>query len=125
MTSLQALAACVGISVLVSGILIAAIARPLRAFIERMCPGPEAVGFWSRFTLIMLFLSPLFVSLVFGLPVSTALHGLEVGEIIRRVVTASLVGAFLAMLGIGFWVSSLARRAPLPPTSRSRGSEEQ
>ena len=124
MTSLEALLACIGVSLLVSFALVAAISRPLRAFIERICPGPEAVGFWSRFTVVMLFLSPLFASLAFGLPGGAILMALEAGEIIQRVVTASLIGAFLAMLGIGLWVSSLARRTPLSSTWRSKPLDE-
>lgn len=124
MTSLQALAVCAGISLVLSVLLVVAIAAPLRSFIERLCPGPEAVGFWSRFTLVMLFLSPLFVAVSFGLPSAAALRGLEAGELIQRAVTASIVGAFLAMLGIGLWVSSLARRAPSLP-SRTTGLDRE
>jgi len=120
MTSLQALAVSAGISILLSIILLAAISRPLRAFIERVCPGPEAVNFWSRFTAVMLVLSPLFVAVAFGLPSASRLQTLETGEVIQRAVTSSLVGAFLATLGIGLWISSLARRAPpLPPPARN------
>jgi hypothetical protein len=112
MTSLSALALCMFISLAMAATLFVAISAPLRAFIAKMCPGPEGVGFWLRFTIVMLFLSPLFVSVSFGLPPTVQLKVLEVGEVVQRAVTASLVGAFLAMVGIGFWVSSLARRAP-------------
>ena len=115
MTSVQALVICAGISLALSVILLVTIAQPLRAFIQRLCPGPEAVGFWSRFTLVMLFLSPLFVAVTFGLPSSRLLPETDLGEVVQRAVTSSIVGAFLAMLGIGVWISSLARRAPLPP----------
>jgi hypothetical protein len=114
-TSIQALALCAGISIALSVILVIAIAGPLRTFIQRLCPGPEAVGFWSRFTLVMLFLAPLFVCMAFGMPSGLMLGKTELGELIQRAVTTSIIGAFLAMLGIGLWVSSLARRAPLPP----------
>ncbi len=115
MTSIQALAICVGISIALSIVLLISISKPLRGFIERLCPGPEAVGFWSRFTLVMLFLSPLFVAVTFGLPPTRLLPETDLGEMIQRAVTSSIIGAFLAMLGIGVWISSLARRAPLPP----------
>lgn len=115
MNSVQALAICAGISLSLSVILLITIAGPLRSFIQRLCPGPEAVSFWSRFTLVMLFLSPLFVAVAFGLPSGQALEETDTGELIQRAVTASIIGAFLAMLGIGLWISSLMRRAPLPP----------
>jgi hypothetical protein len=114
-TSLQALGICVGISVSLSVLLLVAISAPLRTFIQRLCPGPEAVSFWSRFTLVMLFLSPLFVAVTFGVPPGRMLEETDAGEQIQRAVTASIIGAFLAMLGIGVWISSLMRRAPLPP----------
>jgi hypothetical protein len=114
-TSLQALAICAGISIGLSVVLLFAIAGPLRIFIQRLCPGPEAVGFWSRFTLIMLFLAPLFLAVAVGLPSPLALKNVDMGQLIQRAVTSSISGAFLAMLGIGIWVSSLARRTPLPP----------
>jgi hypothetical protein len=114
-SSLHALGTCAVISLVVSTTLFLAISRPLRAFIERVCPGPEGVAFWLRFTVVMLFLSPLFVAVAFGLPPASQIKTLEAGELIQRAVTSSLVGAFLAMIGIGLWVSSLARKTPLPP----------
>lgn len=113
MGSLHALAVCAAISLMVSAILFLAISRPLRAFIERACPATEGVNFWLRFTVVMLFLSPLFVTVAFGLPPAAQIRLLEVGELIQRATTSSLVGAFLAMIGIGLWVSSLARRTPV------------
>jgi hypothetical protein len=112
MTSLEALGICAIISLALSVGLIAVIAGPLRALMERVCPGPSAVAFWQRFTLIMLFLSPLFIAVTFGLPSSEFLKTIDAGEMIRRAVVSSIVGAFLAMLGMGLWVSSLIRRAP-------------
>jgi hypothetical protein len=112
MTSLQALAICIGISTTISIVLVVAIARPLRNLVARLCPGPEAPAFWLRFTLVMLFLSPLFVAVAFGLPAPARLDLLQTGELVQLIVTASLVGAFIAMFGLGLWVSSLSRRAP-------------
>ncbi len=112
MTSLEALGVCVVISLVLSIGLVAVIAGPLRALMERVCPGPSAVAFWQRFALIMLFLSPLFIAVTFGLPSSEALRSIDAGEMIRRAVVGSIVGAFLAMLSMGLWVSSLIRRAP-------------
>jgi hypothetical protein len=120
MTSLGAMSVCVGISLALSIILIFAIAAPLRAFIQRACPSPEAVNFWSRFTLVMLFLAPLFCCLVWGLPAGELLKKVDLGLLIQRAVTSSLVGAFLVMLGIGIWVSAMGGRQPPPPPARRR-----
>jgi hypothetical protein len=116
MNSLQALSICIGISIAISIVLFAAMSKPLSAFIRRVCPEPESVGFWLRFTVVMLFLCPLFITFSFGLPPASVLNALDVGELVQRAITASLVGSFLAMIGMGIWVSSLARRAL--PTKR-------
>jgi hypothetical protein len=115
MTSLQALGIGIGTSVAIGAVLQAAISRPLRAFIGTMCAEPESVGFWLRFTVVMLILSPLFVTVAFGLPAPDMLRGIAAGELVQRAVSSSLIGAFLAMIGIGLWISSLTRRIPLPP----------
>jgi hypothetical protein len=118
MNSLQALGICLSISFVTSSILFASISRPLTAFIGSVCPGQESVGFWLRFTMVMLFLGPLFFTVTFGLPHDPVLPSLEVGQIIQRAVTATLIGAFLAMIGTGTWISSMARRA-LPALSKN------
>src|SRR6185312_15157645 len=100
MTSLQALTLCLAISLSFSTILVVAITRPLRNLIARLCPGPEAPTFWLRFTLVMLFLSPLFVAVAFGLPAPARLAKIQIGELVQLLVTASLVGAFIAMFGL-------------------------
>ena len=111
MNSLQALGICLITSFVTISILFAAISRPLSAFIESLCPGQESVRFWLRFTIVMLFLAPLFFTVTFGLPHGRAIPSLEVGQIVQRAVTATLIGAFLAMISTGMWISSMARRA--------------
>lgn len=120
MTSVQALVVCAAVSLVLSLILVVAIAAPLRAFIQSACAGPEAVNFWSRFTLIMLFLSPLFCAVAFGLPPPSLLKNVELGQLFQRAVTSSIVGAFLVMLAIGIWVSVMAGRQPPPPPAPRR-----
>jgi hypothetical protein len=111
MNTLQALGICMSISLVTSAILFAAISQPLTAFIGSVCPGEESVGFWLRFTMVMLFLGPLFFTVSFGLPHGSALLSLDAGQIIQRAVTATLIGAFFAMIVTGIWISSMARRA--------------
>jgi hypothetical protein len=122
-TSLEALAIVAVISLVVSALLCAAIFQSLQALLGKICPGPEVVTFWTRFTLIMLFLSPLFVATAFGLPPATLTAKMDPGDLLQRVTVATLVGAFLAMLGMGLWVSALIRRAPFPPMSQRREEE--
>jgi hypothetical protein len=112
MTSLEALIACLAASLLLGLVLVAGVSPPLKALLLRVCPGTEAVGFWTRFTQVMLVLSPLFTSLTFGLPESSTLPLLSAGDVLQRIVSSSIAGAFLAMLGMGLWVSSQLPRQP-------------
>ena len=123
MTSLEALATAVAVSLVLSLVLSLAIFRPLQLLLRRACSGAEAVVFWERFTLIMLFLSPLFVSIVWGLPPAVTIPSVDSGSIVQRIISTGLVGAFLAMLGMGFWVAALVRATPpsdTGPTPRDK-----
>ena len=111
-TSLNALRLALGISVAVAAALAAAMLLPLNGLLNKYCPSDEAVRFWSRFTLVMMFLSPLFVSLVWGLPSPEIVAKTEPGALMQRLISTNLVGAFLAMLGMGVWVSSVLPRGP-------------
>jgi drug/metabolite transporter (DMT)-like permease len=112
MTSLESLAITAVVSLLLSAALCAAIYRPLQALLAKICPDSEAIHFWARFTLIMLVLSPLFVAVAFGLPPAEMTQKMDAGVLLQRIIAAALIGAFLAMLGMGLWVSALIRRAP-------------
>lgn len=123
MTSIQSLGVCLSISISISAILLAAISRPLGGFVVKVCPDRESIGFWLRFTQVMLVLAPLFFAVTFGLPPSSSMKTLEAGQIIQRSVTSTLIGAFLAMLVTGLWVSSMARRTmQSAPQNTSRQS---
>jgi hypothetical protein len=61
--------------------------------------------------------TPLLVSLVFGLP-NRAAQWAQPVLLIQSILTTSLFGAFLTMLGMGIWVSALIRGAPLEPVPR-------
>lgn len=107
MNALQAMAIAVVISVCVSTVLVAGLMPPLRAVLRRVCPGPEGENFWARFTVLMLYLSPLLIALVFGVPYSEALAQLDAGQLAQRVLSSALFGAFAALGGIGLRMSTL------------------
>lgn len=107
MGSLQAMGIAVGVSVLVSTTLVAGLMRPLRALLRRTCPAVEGENFWARFTVLMLYISPLLIALVFGLPYPDALAQLNAGQVVQKVLSASLFGAFVALGGIGLRMSTL------------------
>ena len=112
MPALNALLVAAIVSLLVGAILYMAIRQPLQRLLVQACPGDAAVGFWSRFTLVMLFLAPLFVCIAIGLPSAEMTPKLDPATVISRIITSSLSGGFLTMLCMGAWVKSLASRYP-------------
>jgi len=111
MGALQAMAIAIAVSACISTILVAGLMTPLRAVLRRVCPGPEGENFWARFTVLMLFLSPLLIALVFGVPYNDVLAQLDAGQLAQRVLSAALFGAFAALGGIGLRMATL-RTAP-------------
>lgn len=107
MSALQAMAIAIAVSVCVSTVLVAGLMAPLRAVLRRVCPGPEGENFWARFTVLMLYLSPLLVALVFGVPYSNVLETLDGGQLAQRVLSSTLFGAFAALAVIGLRMASL------------------
>jgi hypothetical protein len=107
MSALQAMAIAIVVSVCVSTVLVAGLMTPLRAVLRRVCPGPEGENFWARFTVLMLYLSPLLIALVFGVPYSDVLVKLDAGQLAQRVLSSALFGAFAALSGIGLRMSTL------------------
>jgi hypothetical protein len=87
----------------------------LTGFAFEICP---VAGPLKRESRALLFLSPLFVSIVFGLP------GQELRQNpLQQIIATALFGSFLSMLGMGLWVSALIRRAPRPPAVPAREYE--
>jgi hypothetical protein len=107
MSALQAMSIAIVISACVSTILVAGLMAPLRAVLRRVCPGPEGENFWARFTVLMLYLSPLLIALVFGVPYSDALAQLDAGALAQRVLSSALFGAVAALGGIGLRMATV------------------
>src|SRR5690349_1609710 len=116
MNTLEWLALAFAVSIGTSSILYFAISRPLGTFIGSLCPDGKSEQFWLRFTLVMLFLVPLFLVLGVRLP-NPELNAISVGgpvivntgAVIQRLFRATLFGAFGSLLCAGFWISMLAR----------------
>lgn len=107
MSALEAMAIAIAISACISTLIVAGLMKPLRAVLRRACPAPESENFWARFTVLMLYLSPLLIALVFGVPYANALAMLDAGELAQRVLSAALFGAFAALGGIGLRLATL------------------
>jgi hypothetical protein len=107
MSALQAMAIAIAISACVSTLLVAGLMTPLRAVLRRVCPGQEGENFWTRFTVLMLYLSPLLIALVFGVPHAAELAQLDTGQVVQRVLSSTVFGAFAALGGIGLRMATL------------------
>jgi|HubBroStandDraft_6_1064221.scaffolds.fasta_scaffold47751_3 hypothetical protein len=93
-------------SLILSAVLVMTILPPTRALLGRLCPTEPAVAFWARFSVLMLFLGPLIVTLLFGLPAAEAAQG-NAATALVRIVCASLIGGFLTVGGIGVRIGTL------------------
>ena len=113
--------ATVLISLALPTLVYAVIAAPLSAVLARLCGDADGVRFWARFAALMLYLAPLFVALVFGLPESATAPPLV--EVVPRALSSTLFGLVVALGGIGVRLSTLARTQPHSrPTEARRES---
>jgi hypothetical protein len=81
------------------------------------------VALWTRFTVLMLFLGPLIVTLVFGVPYSDYSSKLSATDLVIRVITAALVGSFLTLGGIGIRLGTLSPDVVAPPARKKTDDE--
>jgi len=102
------------ISLVLSAILTIVILPPTRSVLRRLCPTGDAISFWTRFTVLMLFLGPLLVTLVFGLPYSEQALKASAADLVIRVTTSALVGAFLTLGCIGVRMGTMRPTMPTP-----------
>ena len=111
------------VSFALSAILSWIILPPTRSVLRRVCPAEDAVAFWSRFTLLMLFLGPLIVTLIFGVPYSALYFKLTPADQVLRVVSAALVGAFLTLGGIGLRIGTIRKNVVVAPAHKRTDDE--
>jgi hypothetical protein len=116
---LQLLIVALIISLAVSSTLSIALVTPLHAVLRQICPAIEGENFWARFTLVMLFVGPMLVALIFGVPDAYSLDGFNVGQLVRKVISATLFGAFATVAGIGWTLASFAPARVQPRTAQS------
>lgn len=72
----------------------------------------------------LMFLGPLIVTFIFGVPYSEQKLRLSSTDLVIRVVTSALVGSFLTISGVGLRMGTLRHSAPRPqPAVRSTDDE--
>jgi hypothetical protein len=72
----------------------------------------------------MLFLGPLIVTLIFGVPYSELSSKLSTTDLIVRVVTSALVGSFFTLVGIGLRMGTLRQNLARSPPTGSKSDDE-
>jgi hypothetical protein len=72
----------------------------------------------------MLFLGPLIVTLVFGVPYSEVAYRFTVPDMLIRVATSALVGSFVALGAIGIRIGTLRHTPDAPQPTPRRTDDE-
>jgi hypothetical protein len=114
MSMLQSLIVALVVSLTISSVLAFALVRPLHGLLRQICPALEGENFWARFTVVMLFVAPMLVALTFGLPDGYAIDAFNAGQLVKKIISSTLFGAFMTLAGIGWKLSSFAPSKPLP-----------
>jgi hypothetical protein len=110
-------------SVALSTILSLVMLPPTRSVLRSLYPAGDAVAFWIRFIALMFFLGPLIVTLIFGVPNSAFSSNLNTIDLITRVASATLLGSFLTLGGMGLRVGTLHRSVIVAPPSKKTDDE--
>ena len=110
MSELSALTTVIVISLVLSSGTVFAIYRPLHQLLEAVCPLGFTAEFWTRAAVTVIYLLPLWVVLVWGMPSSPMLDVVSVGEIARRALAATSFALVGIVIATGLRLSSL--RAP-------------
>jgi hypothetical protein len=120
MNEFTALGTVIAITLILSTATVAAIYAPLHRLLEAVCPVGFTAVFWTRAAVIVIYLLPLFVVLVFGLPNLQRLEYVSAGEVTRRAFAATSFALVTIVIATGLRLSSL--RPPsaydLPPPVR-------
>lgn len=101
MTPLALLLVAVAVSLLVSTAILVAIVKPLRRVLGMLCRDGESTPFWIAFTIVMLYIAPLFLAVLWT-PVFEASFVLAA----RAALAWALFGTFIGMAVIGMRIAS-------------------
>jgi hypothetical protein len=102
MNELYSLISAIAVSLLVSTAILLTIVKPLRQILAQLCKSGEATPFWVSFTIVMLYVAPLFFAVMWA-PIfnSTTVHAL------RTALVASLFGAMVGLLIVGYKLANV------------------
>jgi hypothetical protein len=94
------LAIAIGVSLLLSTLIVLVLASPLRSLLEQLCPSLDGARWWLSFSAVMLYVTPL----MFTIWVCGTLVAPDPVGIVRGALGASLFGSFAALLVIGLQI---------------------
>jgi hypothetical protein len=119
MTPVSTLAIAVGIALLASTLTVFAILEPLRRQLDASCPSGTSASFWTRTAVMALYLLPLFVVLVFGLPDLSRVD-MTPAETVRRTIAAAAFALAAIVIGLALRLASRRQALPSPPRAIER-----
>ncbi len=93
--------------------------RPLRLVLSTLCERGEGVSFWVSFTSLMLYLTPLFVTIVRN--GGRHLEFAPVAEVVRVSLSAAVLGAFMALLPVAWQIAQTRPRSLPSPAHAEHG----
>ena len=100
MSPLTAFMGVISLSLVISTALVVALAKPLRALLDHLCPGVNTASFWVAFTAVMLYITPLlFAAWTVDTNICSAVR------IVKAALSAELFGAFAALLVTGYQIA--------------------
>jgi hypothetical protein len=99
------------ISLALSSITVFAIQSPLRRLLESICPLGSTAEFWTRAAIVVCYLFPLWVVLVFGVPNLNYVAAISAGEIARRGMASASFALVAIVIATGLRLNAV-RVAP-------------
>jgi hypothetical protein len=101
MDSLSALALSIVVSLAFSTLVTIVMTEPLRGVLRQLCLDSNAAAFWIPFTKVMLYVTPLFFTMLF----ESAVLVPNLVNTLRTALAASLFGGCAALLVVGYQVA--------------------
>jgi hypothetical protein len=116
------LGVALAVSLMLSTILVVVLTRPLRLVLTTLCERGEGVSFWVAFTSLMLYLTPLLVTVVRS--GGSYLQYAPLAEVIRASLSAAVIGAFLALLPVAWQIAQARPRSVAAPANTNGFSRD-
>jgi hypothetical protein len=107
------------VSLTLSTVLVVVLMKPLRQVLTMLCERAEGVSFWVAFTSVMLYLTPLLVTIVRS--GGSYLEFASLAEVVRASLSAAVIGAFLALLPVAWQISQARPRSLAAGPTQSSG----